>query len=42
MKYREIRYKDTLNKYSVIIGDNILSILPKKIKECCPKPKKSF
>ena len=40
MKYREIRYKDSSNKYSVIIGENILSILPRKIKECCPKTKK--
>ena len=32
MKYQETKFKNGSEKYSVLIGNNILSILPKKNK----------
>ena len=40
MKIQQIKFKSFPNNYSIIIGNNILSILPKKIKILCPKVKK--
>ena len=40
MKIQEIKFKGSTNNYSIIIGNNILYILPKKIKILCPKVKK--
>ena len=40
MKTQEIKYKDKNNNYSIIIGKNILNLLPSKIREKCPKTKK--
>ena len=36
MKYQETKFKNGSEKYSVLIGNNILSILPKKINNLCP------
>ena len=38
MKNQEIKFKR--ENYSIIIGKNIINILPKKIKILCPKTKK--
>ena len=40
MKYQETKFKNKSKKYSVLIGNNILSILPKKINNLCPEPQK--
>ena len=40
MKTTVIKVKSKSGNYSIIIGKNILNILPKKIKESCPKTKK--
>ena len=40
MKIQEIKYKNQNKSYSILIGKNILSILPKKLKSLCPKTKK--
>ena len=40
MKSLEIKFKSTNNNYSIIIGSNVLALLPKKIKALCPKTKK--
>jgi 3-dehydroquinate synthase len=40
MKNQEIKFKGTGHNYSIIIGNNILNLLPKKIKHICPKTKK--
>ena len=37
MKNQEIKFKDKSNSYSIIIGENTIRILPKKIKKLCPK-----
>jgi 3-dehydroquinate synthase/shikimate kinase/3-dehydroquinate synthase len=39
MKNQEIKFKSENNTYSIIIGNNSLNILPKKIKLLCPKAK---
>ena len=39
MKIQEIKTKNLENNYSILIGENILKILPKKIKFLCPKTK---
>ena len=36
MKYQETKFKNNSDKYSVLIGNNILNILPKKINNLCP------
>jgi 3-dehydroquinate synthase len=40
MKNQEIKFKNLTHNYSVLIGSNILGLLPKKIKLLCPKTKK--
>ena len=40
MKISEIKVKNIENKYSIFIGNNILSTLPKKINSLCPKTNK--
>ena len=40
MKSQEIKFKNLDKNYSILIGNNILKILPKKIKLLCPKTKK--
>jgi len=40
MKNHEIKFKNLNHNYSVLIGSNILGLLPKKIKSLCPKTKK--
>ena len=40
MKPQEIKFKNLNQNYSIIIGSNVLKILPKKIKSLCPKTKK--
>ena len=40
MKNQEIKLKK--NNYSILIGKNVINILPKKIKILCPKQKKSL
>ena len=36
----EIKFKDHNSNYSIIIGNNVLNLLPGKIKLLCPKSKK--
>ena len=40
MKTQVIKFKDLRKSYSVVIGQNVLRILPSKIKNLCPKTKK--
>ncbi len=40
MKIQKINFKDKNKKYSILIGNNILQTLPKKIRELCPNSKK--
>ena len=40
MKKREIKFKSSSDNYSIIIGNNILNYLSKKIKLLCPKTRK--
>ncbi|RPH00590.1 MAG: 3-dehydroquinate synthase [Candidatus Pelagibacter sp. TMED153] len=40
MKAQEIKFNSQNKKYSILIGSNILKILPKKIRSLCPKTKK--
>ncbi len=40
MKLKEIKVAHKDSKYSILIGENILRLLPKKIKILCPKAKK--
>ena len=40
MKPQEIKVNYPNNKYSIIIGNNILKLLPSKIDALCPKTKK--
>ena len=40
MKTQEIKFKNLNKNYSILIGNNILKILPNKIKSLCPKTKK--
>ena len=40
MKIQEIKFNNINNKYSILIGNNILNCLPKKIKLLCPRAKK--
>ena len=40
MKIQEIKFNNKNKKYSILIGDNVLKILPQKIKFLCPKTKK--
>ncbi len=40
MKIQKIKFNDQNKKYSILIGGNVLKILPQKIKFLCPKTKK--
>ncbi len=40
MKINEVKFKSDNKKYSILIGNNILGILPQKIRSVCPKTKK--
>ena len=40
MKIQEIKFKTSNKNYSILIGENILNLLEKKIKILCPKTKK--
>ena len=40
MKFQVIKFRDIQKSYSIIIGNNALSLLPQKIRELCPKTKK--
>ena len=40
MKNQKIRFKNSNHDYSIFIGKNSLSLLPKKIKILCPKTRK--
>jgi 3-dehydroquinate synthase len=40
MKNPEIKFRNKSCTYSIIIGENILGVLPKKIKSLCPNTKK--
>jgi 3-dehydroquinate synthase len=40
MKNHEIKFKNLNHSYSIFIGRNILGLLPKKIKDLCPKTRK--
>ena len=40
MKKQELKFSTKNNQYSVIIGNNIIGLLPKRIKKLCPKSKK--
>ena len=39
MRSQEIKFKSLEHNYSIIIGNNTLNLLPKKIKTLCPKTK---
>ena len=39
MKNQEIKFINKDYKYSILIGENILQILPKKINSLCPRTK---
>ena len=40
MKIQEIKFKNFNQGYSIFIGNNALNLLPKKIRNICPKTKK--
>ena len=40
MKNQEIKFKNLSHNYSILIGNNTLGLLPKRIKLLCPKTKK--
>ena len=40
MSVQQIRFKGSKNSYSILIGNKILSLLPRKIKSLCPKTRK--
>ena len=40
MKIQQIKFKNQNKSYSILIGNNILKILPQKVKSLCPKTKK--
>ena len=40
MKTQEIKFKRLNHKYSILIGNGALNLLPKKIKNVCPNTKK--
>ena len=39
MKFQVIKFRDIQKSYSIIIGNNAISLLPQKIRELCPKKK---
>ena len=40
MKIQKIRFQNLSNNYSILIGKNLISILPSRIRKLCPKTKK--
>ncbi len=40
MKVQEIKFKNLGNNYSILIGEDILNLIPKKLKLLCPNAKK--
>ena len=40
MKTQEIKFKNSVDNYSIFVGNNALSVLSKKIKIFCPKAQK--
>ena len=40
MKVQQIKFKAYPQSYSILIGNNILGLLPKKVKLLCPKANK--
>jgi len=40
MKTQEIKFKNSVDNYSIFVGNNALSVLSKKIKIVCPKAQK--
>ena len=40
MRVQEINIKNLSDSYSILIGNNIINLLPKKINKLCPKKKK--
>ena len=40
MKIHKIRFQNLSNNYSILIGKNLISILPSRIRKLCPKTKK--
>ena len=40
MKTQEIKFNNLNQNYSILIGNNVIGLLPKKIKGICPKTKK--
>ena len=40
MKNQEIKFRGLTNNYSIIVGNNALDLLPRKIKSLCPRTKK--
>ena len=39
MKKQEVKFKNSKNNYSVLIGDNLINLIPNKIKLLCPNTK---
>ena len=39
MKNQEIKFNDSCQKYSIIIGNNLFGVLQKKIRLICPNTK---
>ena len=40
MKVQEIKFRNLNDNYSILIGNNIVNLLPKKINELCPETQK--
>ena len=40
MKTQEIKFNTQNINYSILIGNNVLKVLPQKIKSLCPQTKK--
>ena len=40
MECQEIKFRSLNQKYSILIGDNTINLLPRKIKSLCPNTKK--
>ena len=39
MKNQEVKFKNKIQKYSVIIGNNTTRLLPKMVRSICPNAK---
>ena len=40
MRVQQIKFSGSIDKYSILIGNNILGLLPKRLNKLCPKTKK--